>query len=112
MDITTLLEAWQMPDRTQDRTQITLRISVQDYARLHALKAVYPTRSVNDFLCDIVKAGLDDIVKALPSYIVDEDDIARGLHDSDDIGLHTGPKAVYQNQLMAILSEKSEEVAA
>lgn len=112
MDINNLLESWNLPDRTQERTQITLRISVQDYARLHALKAVYPTRSVNDFICDILRVGLDGIVNALPSYEVTEEDVARGYGHPDEVGTVSGPKITYQANLSSILNQKSEEEAA
>lgn len=112
MNIKNLLESWNMPDRTAERTQITLRISVQDYARLHALKPVYPARSVNDFICDIVKTGLDEIVEALPSYTVSEEDIRIGEAVPEELGSLHGPRVIFNAKLRELLNEKSEEVAA
>jgi hypothetical protein len=61
-----LLKTWTLPDRTAERTQITLRLDFDLYAKLHALKEVYKSRSVNDMINDILKAGLDEIIEALP----------------------------------------------
>jgi hypothetical protein len=66
MTMQKLLKTWTLPDRTAERTQITLRLDFDLYAKLHALKEVYKTRSVNDMINDILKAGLDEIVEALP----------------------------------------------
>ena len=112
MNIKSLLDAWNMPDRTAERTQITLRISVHDYARLHALKAVYPSRSVNDFICDLVKSGLDEIVEALPSYVVEQDDIERGEYSDEWLGSSVGPRVRFDYKLRELLMEKSEEESA
>lgn len=66
MAIQNLIKTWSLPDRTQERTQITLRLDFDLYAKLHALKEVYKTRSVNDMINDILKAGLDEIIESLP----------------------------------------------
>lgn len=112
MNVKTLIDSWKMPDRTSERTQITLRISVQDYARLHALKAVYPTRSVNDFICDIVRTGLDEIVDALPSHTVDERDISLVEEPPEHLGHTFGPRVTFDAHLDELLTQKLEENAA
>lgn len=68
MTMQKLLKTWTLPDRTAERTQITLRLDFDLYAKLHALKEVYKTRSVNDMINDILKAGLDEIIEALPVH--------------------------------------------
>lgn len=60
-----LLSSWALPDRKEDRAQVTLRLDFDTYAKLHALKNVYPHRSVNEFINDILKDGVDDVVDAL-----------------------------------------------
>jgi len=60
-----LLNSWALPDRTEDRTQVTLRLDFDTYAKLHALKNVYPHRSVNEFINDLLKDSVDDVIEAL-----------------------------------------------
>jgi len=69
-----LTNRWSLPDRSGERVQVTLRLDFNEYARLHALKEMYPNRSVNDFLNDIIRAGLDEIVDSMPSYVCSADD--------------------------------------
>jgi predicted CopG family antitoxin len=68
MSMQKLLKTWVLPDRTTERTQITLRLDYDLYAKLHSLKEVYKNRSVNDMVNDILKAGLEEIVESLPTY--------------------------------------------
>lgn len=104
-----LIKTWSLPDRSGDRTQITLRIPYTDYARLHALKEVYPKRSVNDLLCDIIKAGLDEIVEALPTW---KEKIPESCVDpefgSDNVlvDVDTGPRVIYDGAYRKIMEEK------
>jgi len=65
MSVKSLAQAWAFPDRSSDRAQITLRLSYNDYARLHALKEVFPGRSVNDMLNDLIRSALDELVDSL-----------------------------------------------
>ena len=58
MTVKNLINAWSLPDRTQERQQITLRLNYDLYAKLHALKEVYPKRTVNDMINDILKTLL------------------------------------------------------
>lgn len=65
MSIKALANLWSFPDRSMDRAQITLRLSYNDYARLHALKEIFAGRSVNDMLNDLIRVGLDELVESL-----------------------------------------------
>lgn len=69
-----LIDAWSLPNRTAERVQISLRLSYDLYARLHALKSVYPARSVNDLICDLLSTSIDEIVPLLPSRTYTKDD--------------------------------------
>jgi len=60
-----LLSSWALPDRTEDRAQVTLRLDFDTYAKLHALKNVFPHRSVNEFINDLLEDGVNEIVSAL-----------------------------------------------
>jgi hypothetical protein len=120
MAMKNLVGIWSLPDRTAERIQITLRIPFTDYARLHALKEVYPTRSVNDILSDIIRVGLDEIVEALPSWPASDEDVndwfehnqppsdlppSYYLHQGELIG----PAVGFDNAYRQILKSKSDD---
>lgn len=67
MSLKNLTNLWSLPDRSGERAQITLRLSFNEYARLHALKEIFD-RPVNDMLNDLIRASLDEIIDTLPSY--------------------------------------------
>ena len=78
---------WALPNRSEERTPVTLRLDFSTYAKLHALKVIYPKRSVNEFMNDILRNGVDDVIEALGapksggSEYVEE---AGGIVDFDD----------------------------
>lgn len=118
MSMKNLIKIWNLPDRSSERAQITLRIPFTDYARLHALKDVYPTRSVNDILTDIIRMGLDEVVEALPSWSATEEDAAISRDEVGpgfpsgayvDPGDPLGPAVDFERAYRRILREKSED---
>jgi hypothetical protein len=113
MSVKNLVQTWSLPDRTQDRQQLTLRLNYDLYAKLHALKEIYKTRSVNDMINDVLTAGLDEIIQALPSYpISDEDavDLAhyQGGRPEDYLSVRTGPRIFFDSSYRKILEQKDE----
>jgi len=58
-----LLNNWSLPDRKEDRAQVTLRLDFDIYAKLHALKNVYPHRSVNEFINDLLRDSVDEVIE-------------------------------------------------
>lgn len=120
MAMKNLVGIWSLPDRTAERIQITLRIPFTDYARLHALKEVYPTRSVNDILSDIIRVGLDEIVEALPSWPASDEDVNDWFEHNQPASdlppscyLHQGeligPAVGFDNAYRQILKSKSDD---
>jgi len=59
------MKDWSKPAVTEGRTQITLRVDFDLYAKLHALKAVYINRSVNELMNDLLISGINEIVEEL-----------------------------------------------
>lgn len=115
MSIKDLMNRWALPDRSGERIQITLRLDFNEYARLHALKEVYPNRSVNDFLNDIIRSGLDEIVAALPSKVYTQEDYEHDFAMSvpdvfpTDIGMTFGLGVRFNEAYRRILEEKAPE---
>ena len=113
MSIKNLVTTWSLPDRSQDRQQVTLRIPYDIYAKLHALKDIYQ-RPVNDMITDILRSGLDEIIEALPSYKVDIADahemaLIHGGNPSDYANELTGPRVKFNRAYRSLLEQKSED---
>lgn len=118
MSMKDLVKTWRLPNIPNERIQVTLRLPFDDYARLHALKEVYPRRSVNDIISDIIRIGLDEIIVALPSWSADQDDVdldnmrkSGGL--PEDAYLHLGepcgPAIDFEYAYRRILESKAAE---
>lgn len=108
--IQNLSYVWSLPDRTEERTQVTLRLTYDLYAKLHALKAIYPGRSVNDIICDLLTVSIDDLVESFPVEIFTEADFLEELEQGvpaeliscsvgKDCGLTPRFKAAYRRIL-------------
>jgi hypothetical protein len=105
MTMKKLVKNWALPDRTEDRQQLTLRLKYDLYAKLHALKVAYPKRSVNDMINDILEAGLDEIIEALPVHIQPDFHPDTG----EVIEFESGPRVDFEHAYQELLYEKSEE---
>jgi hypothetical protein len=104
-----LIQNWSLPNRSDERTQLTLRLPFTEYARLHALKEIFPGRSVNDIIHDLLKAGLDEVVDSLNSYTFTVTDFEKGQISPDEIGQSVGDRVRYDAKLREILESKSTE---
>jgi len=114
MSIKDLTSRWALPDRSGERVQITLRLDFNEYARLHALKEVYPNRSVNDFLNDIIRAGLDEVVSSLSYHVYTEEDFDNDRRmgvpcDPSEIGRAFGSRLKFDASYEKILEEKAPD---
>lgn len=113
MTIKSLIKTWALPDRSQDRQQLTLRLQYDLYAKLHALKEIYPNRPVNDMINDILRSGLDEIIEALPTYTIDEEEALELAHHTGQkpeafFGAAKGPSVQFQSAYARILGQKSD----
>lgn len=114
MNMKNLIKTWSFPDRTQERQQLTLRLNYDLYAKLHALKEVYPSRSVNDMINDIVKNALDEIIEALPFYKIDSEEAIEMAHyhggkPEDYADTTTGPRVKFDIAYRRLLDQKSDD---
>ena len=122
----TMLKHWSNPARSTERAQLTLRIPLFDHQRLMALKEVFPNRSVNDMVVDILEAALNDLVEKLPTFTYTKEDAERqgeilslrtgGEVDASDladrIGEAYGPAVDYREALALILEESNSNKEA
>lgn len=74
-DLELVLKNWSFPAPSPERAQLTLRIPLSDHQRLLALKEIYPNRSVNDMVVDVLSAALNEIVSKLPSRTYTDDQL-------------------------------------
>jgi len=112
-NIKDLTRLWALPDRSSDRAQITLRIPYSDYARLHALKEIYPGRPVNDMLNDLIRLGLDELVDSLPSWKMSELEAIETCSSNEEyrdyVGSDTGPRVAFDYAYRRLMKEKQDD---
>jgi hypothetical protein len=112
-----LLDHWLVPDRTNDRVPVKVRLPYIEYARLQAFKEVYPGRSVNDMLLDVIRWGLDELVESLPKFkVTTPEEIGRfsdmyGISPEEAEGITYGPAVDFDNAFRKIMKAKGEEGA-
>lgn len=89
MKVGELLHLWEKTGRgglTEEA--FTVRLSVEDAAKIQALAEMYPRRTVSELICDLLSAALADLESSLPyirgSKIVAVDEEGDPLYE--DIG--------------------------
>ena len=85
-----LLKEWAQALQTTPRVKnVTVKLSLQDYARIRALTEIYPDRSEEQILSELLSAMLDEVEEALPyipgKSVVAEDEFGDPVYE--DIGL-------------------------
>ncbi len=90
MKFKSLLDRWRketVPTRTAQ--EYAIRLSLDDASRLHALAALFPGRQIEDFITDLLHAGLDEVAAAMPyepgPKVISRDDQGDPVYE--DVGL-------------------------
>lgn len=110
-DLEVVLKNWSYPAPSPERAQLTLRIPLSDYQRLLALKEIYPNRSVNDMVVDVLSAALNEIVSKLPSRTYTDEELE--AYEASGIEPDYGLAGRFERILKRIQSEAtSKENAA
>ena len=85
-----LLESWKQktgPIKTQNNYAV--RLPVGDAARLHALSEMFPGRTVEDIISDLMHVSLDEIAESMPYVggpkVISQDDHGDPVYE--DVGL-------------------------
>ncbi|MGO9925363.1 MAG: hypothetical protein ACLPLP_04255 [Mycobacterium sp.] len=75
-----LLDRWRK-DAAPARTakEYAVRLSLDDASQLHALVELFPGRSIEEIITDLLHAGLDEIAAAMP-YVPGPKVISRDDH--------------------------------
>ena len=85
-----LLDRWKK-DAAPVRTakEYAVRLNLDDAARLHALAELFPGRSVEEIVTDLLRAALDEIAAAMPyepgPKVISRDDHGDPVYE--DLGL-------------------------
>jgi len=85
-----LLDRWKKEARpVLTAKQYTLRLSLDDASRLHALSELFPGQPIEALVTDLLSAGLDEIAAAIPyergPKVISRDDQGDPVYE--DIGL-------------------------
>ena len=85
-----LLDRWKKtPAPARTAKEYAVRLPLDDAARLQALVELFPGRSIEEIVTDLLGAGLDEIAAAMPyekgPKIISRDD--RGDPVYEDVGL-------------------------
>jgi hypothetical protein len=85
-----LLDRWKkLPAPAKTAQEYSIRLSLDDAARLHALAELFPGQSIEEILTDLLSAGLDEIAAAMPyergPKVISRDDHGDPVYE--DIGL-------------------------
>ncbi len=90
MKFKALLERWKrdaLPARTA--CGYSVRLNLDDAARLHALAALFPGRDVEELITDLLHAALDEVAAAIPyepgPKVISSDDHGDPVYE--DVGL-------------------------
>jgi hypothetical protein len=85
-----LLDRWKKTATPQKTArEYSIRLPVDDAARLHALTQLFPGQTAEDLITDLLHAGLDEIAAAMPyergPKVISQDEHGDPVYE--DIGL-------------------------
>lgn len=101
-----LVSVWAMSESSQERKHVTLRLDLDNYTKLHALKELF-NRPVNEMINDLVKVGLEEVIQNLPCYTFKESDLS---FEELEMGLRAGDSYGARVEFQRILQRVNSEV--
>ncbi len=94
MKVHDLLQLWEETANGQLSQEVfSLRLPIEDVAKLQALAEMYPRRSITDIITDLLSAALSDVESSLP-YIRGDQVVARD-EEGDPLYEDVGPTPKY-----------------
>ncbi|WP_420814600.1 type 1 pili tip component [Oceanicoccus sagamiensis] len=94
MKVKELLQLWETTASGQlTREEQSIRLPVEDAAKLQALAEMYPRRSVTEIVTDLLSAALDDVESSMP-YVSGKTVVARD-EQGDPLFEDVGPTPKY-----------------
>ena len=94
MKVQELLSLWeQTASGKLTKEHYSIRLPIEDAAKLQALADMYPRRSVTDIITDLLSAALNDVESSLP-YVRGDNIVARD-EQGDPLYEDVGPTPRY-----------------
>lgn len=104
-----LAKAWSLV-RSSDLRQMTLRVPSETFVKIQALELMFPQRTRNEMVSDLLATALDDFLDGLPSIthlgpVLGFDDVGDPVHEE----IRSGPRQDFYKLIDRIRSESTEE---
>jgi hypothetical protein len=94
MNVRDLLSVWEKTAKGKLTTeQFQVRLPVEDAAKIHALAEMYPRRSVEEIITDLLTASLSELESSLP--YVRGDNVVALDEEGDPLYEDVGPTPRY-----------------
>ena len=94
MKVLDLLKLWeQNAAGALTEEEFSIRLPIEDAAKLQALAEMYPRRSITDIITDLLSSALEDVETSLP-YVCGEKVVARD-EQGDPLYEDVGPTPRY-----------------
>lgn len=108
MHIKDLLNFWQSQAESDNKTHLfTIKLPLKEAAKVAALTELYPARSQEDILQDLITASLSELEEGMPyipgQEVISEDDQGDPIYK--DIGLTPQFHELKQKYLKALLDQ-------
>lgn len=111
MKVSELMSLWEKGSRGRlTKHSYEVRLPMEDAAKLEALREMYPKKSTDAFITDLLCAALNEIETGIPyeqgSKIVTRDELGDPIYE--DVGLTPRFLALSQKHLQRLKDEQSE----
>jgi hypothetical protein len=87
-----LVKFWSLP-KTTDTRQLTLRVPSEVFYKLQAFEELFPNRSRNEMISDLLSTALDAAGESLPSY---DGEVISILDNGEEIHEQVGPRLEFK----------------
>lgn len=101
-----LVKAWSI-NRGSDFKQITIRVPIETFVKIQAIESMFPHRSRNELVSDLLSTSIEDFESALPFSVHETDEVLGQLPDGEYVRaqFETGPRADYRELVRRFTSE-------
>lgn len=93
-----LVKVWSI-NRGSDFKQITIRVPIETFVKIQAIEGMFPHRSRNELVSDLLSTALEDFESGLPVTVHETDEVIGQFPDGEPIrgSFETGPRIDYRN---------------
>jgi hypothetical protein len=98
-----LVSVWAMSEESDEKKQLTLRLDLESYYKLHAFKQLF-NKPVNEMINHLIQVGLDEVISNLPTYTLENDEFVEGIGVVAYKGEEHGPRPDFDSILRDLKS--------